>query len=173
MFKYGIEKLYQLTKDDQSFAIIGSLDQNRKVHFRDLNETLRAIKPRIPYDRHYNGLYTYQDGIKKGETLFLLHNIDKTTALEISKKFNIEYMLWKDDDFFGIIKSDDGSVALNLSYDLQAMQSTESEQRFNNWFTQLANEKNIITYERPFNEYNETKQKSDSFLLYRYNANGG
>ena len=174
MFKFGIKRFYELTKDDRTFAIIEDLDiQNRKVQFRVFNEILRAIKPRIAYNRHYSGMYTYRDGIRKGGVLFLLHNVDKATALEVSKKINQEYILWKDDNFFGIIKTDDGSIVLNLNYDLQAMQSIESEQKFTNWFTKFANEKKIITYEQPLYEYDKIKRKSDSYLIYRYDVNGG
>ena len=105
----SLSRLYQHTKDDKSFAIIGSQDQDTKEdHRQELDDLIRDVSSKYP-NIGYNllkGKYTYENGISGNETSYVVYNIPKEEALNIAKKLNQESIIWKDDSFFGFLKQD-------------------------------------------------------------------
>lgn len=105
----SLSRLYQHTKDDKSFAIIGTQDQTTKEDRRqELDDLIRDISSKYP-NIGYNtlkGKYTYEDGLTGNETSYIIYNIPKEEALNIAKKLNQESIIWKDRDFFGFLKQD-------------------------------------------------------------------
>lgn len=103
-------RIYRHTKDDSTFAIIGSEDkdtkENRYKELKSLVGRLMVIRPNIGYNK-INGTYTYK---LTGETTFekglMIYNISKEDAISIASKLNQESIIWKDKDFFGIIELD-------------------------------------------------------------------
>ena len=105
----SLSRLYQHTKDNKSFAIIGTQDQTTKEDRRqELDDLIREVSSKYP-NIGYNtlkGKYTYEDGLTGNETSYVIYNIPKEEALNIAKKLNQESIIWKDDSFFGFLKQD-------------------------------------------------------------------
>lgn len=119
----SLSRLYQHTKDDKSFAIIGSQDQNTKRDRREeLDDFIRKLSSK--YDNiGYNlikGKYTYDDGLTGNEDSYIIYNIPKEEALKIAQKLNQESIIWKDKDYFGFIKAD-GTLAGEFNNDEKNM----------------------------------------------------
>ena len=105
----SLSRLYSHTKDDNSFAIIGSQDQTTKEDRRkELDDLIRDISSKYP-NIGYNtlkGKYTYENGLTGNETSYVIYNIPKEEALRIAKELNQESIIWKDKDFFGFLTQD-------------------------------------------------------------------
>lgn len=105
----SLSRIYQHTKDDKSFAIIGAQDQDtKKDRSQELIDKLRELTKKysgIGYNL-LQGEYTYEDGTTGGEYSYVIYNIPKEEALKIAKDLNQESIIWKDDSFFGFLKQD-------------------------------------------------------------------
>lgn len=106
----GISRIWQHTHDDVDFAIIGSQDQDthedRSSELKSLvdAETRAALRDHRPNGYKWlNGNYTYNTGEHGAELSCMLMYITLDKALEIARKLNQETIIWKDDDFFGIV----------------------------------------------------------------------
>lgn len=101
---YG--RIYQHLNDSVTFAIIGSEDKDtREDRYKELVDILRRYHKQGKV-RSFNpvvGTYTYQDGTLGKESSFILYNVDKDVALDIASQVNQETIIWKDDDFFGLL----------------------------------------------------------------------
>lgn len=120
----GLSRLYSHIKGKNSFAIIGSQDKDtRESREKELDALVKdySRKGKIHGYNYLKGSYTYENGEQDYENSIILYNVDKDIALDIGKKLNQETILWKDKDFFGYIKVDDGSVDMEfdggLSFD--------------------------------------------------------
>lgn len=111
---YG--RIYQHTRDNGTFAIIGSEDKD--THKNRYNELKQLIKK---YERRYghlgynrlSGTYQYKlTGETTSEKSVIIYGISKKDALSIAKRINQESIIWKENNFFGIIdvKGDRKSV---------------------------------------------------------------
>lgn len=105
----SLSRIYQHTKDDGSFAIIGTQDQTTREDRRpELDDAIREVSSKYP-NIGYNllkGKYTYDDNTTGNETSYVIYNIPKEEALDIAKKLNQESIIWKDKDYFGFIRQD-------------------------------------------------------------------
>ena len=102
---YG--RIYQHTRDNGTFAIIGSEDKD--THKNRYNELKQLIKK---YERRYghlgynklSGTYQYRlTGETTKEPSIIVYGISKKDALSIAKRINQESIIWKENTFFGII----------------------------------------------------------------------
>ncbi len=107
---YG--RIYQHTRDNGTFAIIGSEDKD--THEDRYNELKELIKK---YERKYghlgynklSGTYKYQfSNDIANEKSVIIYGINKKDALSIAKQLNQESIIWKENTFFGIINVDGG-----------------------------------------------------------------
>lgn len=106
----GLSRLWSHTKDNNTFAIIGSQDKDTKEDRSD--ELIDAVSSyskqnsgKVGY-RYLWGRYTYEDGTVGTEMSVIVFNITKEKALEIATDINQNSIIWKDKDFFGFVKSD-------------------------------------------------------------------
>lgn len=116
----GLSRIWQHTKDDNTFAIIGSQDKDTK---EDRSDELLDKVGRLSRQRNLNigykplwGRYEYEDGTIGEELSLIIFNIDKPTALKIAKALNQESIIWKDGGFFGFLTADgreDGEFSYN------------------------------------------------------------
>jgi hypothetical protein len=122
----SLSRLYQHTKDKDTFAIIGSQDQTtREDRSRELLGKVKNVSskyPKIGFNK-LEGTYTYEDGTQGIENSLIIYNIPKDEALNIADELNQESIIWKDGDFFGFLKPDgqvDGTFDnqdKNMSFD--------------------------------------------------------
>lgn len=120
---YG--RIYQHLTDSVTFAIIGSDDKDtHESRYDELRDLIRKYseKNKIRGFNYVKGTYTYDSGEVAFEKSFILYNISKETALEIARQVNQESIIWKDDDFFGIIYVSDGSTM--VSFDKRTLNFT-------------------------------------------------
>ena len=105
----SLSRVYQHTKDDKDFAIIGTQDQDTKEdRRRELDDLIREVSskyPNIGYNT-LNGKYTYENGLTGNELSYMIFNIPKDEALRIANKINQESIIWKDKDYFGFLNAD-------------------------------------------------------------------
>lgn len=102
----SLSRLFQHIKDKDSFAIIGSQDQDtKKDRYNELDNEISRVCQK--YDNvgynHLEGTYTYDDGELGKEKSLIIYNIPKEEAIKIAKDLNQESIIWKDKDFFGFI----------------------------------------------------------------------
>ena len=108
----GFGRLWQLTQDDSTFAIIGSQDKDtKKDRFSELKSLVMKYASNHKENKigwkHILGTYTYDDNERpEEEDSLIIYNISKSAALKIANTINQESIVWKDDSFFGIIYSD-------------------------------------------------------------------
>lgn len=103
----NISRIWQHTKDDNTFAIIGSRDKDTG---EDYTKQLYSFA-REGLKNHWGftqleGTYTYKDEHKDVENSVIIYNIPKDRALEIARKLNQESIIWKDKDYFGFLTAD-------------------------------------------------------------------
>ena len=105
----SLSRLFQHTKDKDTFAVIGSQDQDtKKSRFSELKSLVGNLRNKIQ-NIGYNyleGTYTYADGEQGIEDSLIVYNIPKDDALDIANKLNQESIIWKDDNYFGFINAD-------------------------------------------------------------------
>ena len=105
----SLSRLYQHTKNKDTFAIIGSQDkdtkQSRFPELKSLVGNLRDKVPNIGYN-YLEGTYTYEDGEQGIEDSLIVYNIPKNDALDIANKLNQESIIWKDDNYFGFLNTE-------------------------------------------------------------------
>lgn len=119
----------QNTNDD--FAIIGSNDKDTaESHFPELQRLVdklcvnsRTTDPEkkdgrtIGYNK-VKGRYTYSEGPKAGqrdtEESLIVFGLTKDEALDLGRKVNQETIVWKDDNFFGLLNCSDGSPGMEF-----------------------------------------------------------
>lgn len=119
----GLSRIWSHTKDSDTFAIIGSQDQDTKEDKSD--ELLSRLKSYM-INQRANGInvgykplfgsYQYEDGTVGEELSLIIYNITKEKALELMRAINQESIIWKDDKFFGFLDSNgnpDGSFSNN------------------------------------------------------------
>lgn len=116
----GLSRIWQHTRDDNTFAIIGSQDKDTK---EDRSEELIGEVSKLVRQRDNNigykplwGRYEYEDGTIGEELSLIIFNISKKKALEIAKDINQESIIWKDAGFFGFLTPDgaeDGVFSYN------------------------------------------------------------
>ena len=116
----GLSRIWQHTRDDNTFAIIGSQDKDTK---EDRSEELIGKVSKLVRQRNNNigykplwGRYEYEDGTIGEELSLIIFNISKKKALEIAKEINQESIIWKDVGFFGFLTPDgveDGVFSYN------------------------------------------------------------
>ena len=105
----NLSRLYQHTKDKDTFAIIGSQDkdtkQNRSNELKsEISKAQKQFK-NVGYNQ-LEGTYTYENGEQGIEDSYIIYNIPKNTALDIANKLNQESIIWKDSNYFGFINAD-------------------------------------------------------------------
>lgn len=102
----SLSRLYQHTKDKDTFAVIGSQDQDTKQsrfgELKNLVAKLRDKVSNIGFNR-LEGTYTYEDGEQGIEDSLIVYNIPKQDALNIANTINQESIIWKDDSYFGFL----------------------------------------------------------------------
>ena len=120
---YG--RIYQHTRDNGTFAIIGSEDKDtHKSRYEELKSLIKEYEKKyghLGYNR-LSGTYQYQlTGEKVSEKSVIIYDIELKDALSIAKKINQESIIWKENTFFGIIDVQGGVLerfkksALNFS----------------------------------------------------------
>lgn len=120
-------RIYQHLTDSITFAIIGSDDKDtHENRFKELKDIVRKYSERnkIRGFNYVKGTYTYKGGEITFEQSLILYNIDKKTALEIGNLLNQETIIWKDDDFFGVIYCSDGSV--DMTFDKRTLNFSQN-----------------------------------------------
>ncbi len=114
----GLGRLWQLTKDTSTFAIIGSQDKDSKIH--NPNKLYNLVKDvarntdGVGYN-YIDGSYRYDGGSTGEERSMIVYNISKEVALDIARQLNQETITWKDKDFFGIIRVPNGEVDVKFA----------------------------------------------------------
>lgn len=124
----GVSRLYSKIKGKNTFAIIGSQDKDtREDRSEELNKLIKDYQEKHKFNgyNYIKGRYKYQDGSEGEENSALIYNISKQDALDMGKALNQETILWKDPDFFGYIRVDDGSEDMSfdggLSFDKETI----------------------------------------------------
>lgn len=122
----SLSRLYQHTKDKDTFAIIGSQDQDtkqdRSSELKSLVGNVQRAYPNIGFN-HLEGTYTYDDGEQGVENSLVIYNIPKKSALEIANEINQESIIWKDQNYFGFLDSNGNEIGnfknaeKNLTFD--------------------------------------------------------
>lgn len=109
MEEASLSRLYQHTKDKDTFAVIGSQDQDTKQsRFRELKDLVAKLRNKISnigFNR-LEGTYTYENGEQGIEDSLIVYNIPKDDALNIANQINQESIIWKDDNYFGFLDKD-------------------------------------------------------------------
>lgn len=130
----GYSRLYNhIQNSDDNFAIIGSNDKDNPTvsHFPELQRLVdklcissRTTDPNKKQGRnigynHVKGRYTYSEGPNAGtrdtEKSIIVYGLTKEEALDIARKINQESIVWKDNDFFGILRCSDGEPDMEFS----------------------------------------------------------
>ena len=102
----SLSRLYQHTKDKDTFAVIGSYDiVTNKDRFNELKSYVSKLREKIPNIgfNYLEGTYTYEDGDQGIENSLIIYNIPKQDALDIAKELNQESVIWKDNNYFGFL----------------------------------------------------------------------
>lgn len=135
----GYSRLYShIQNDDDNFAIIGSNDKDdASSHFPELQRLVDKLcinarnenPPRAIGYNHVRGRYTYSEGPKAGqrdtEKSIIIFGITKDEALDIGRKVNQETIVWKDNDFFGLLNCSDGSVDMTFNKNMNFSKADE------------------------------------------------
>ena len=124
----GLSRLWQHTKDGDTFAIIGSIDKDTEQNrYDELIELIRNVSSRYHLgSKHLKGTYTYKSGKTGTEDSIIIYGIPKWSALSIGEKINQESIIWKDDSYFGFLTPDgkeDGTFVddpKNMSFDAES-----------------------------------------------------
>jgi len=100
-------RIYQHTRDNGTFAIIGSEDKDTgKNRYNELKQLIKEYEKKyghLGYNR-LSGMYQYKlTGKRTIEPSVIIYNIDKKDALSIARQINQESIIWKENNFFGII----------------------------------------------------------------------
>lgn len=102
----SLSRLYQHTKDKDTFAIIGSQDQDtkqdRSAELKSLVGKAQRTYPNVGFN-HLEGTYTYDNGEQGVENSLVVYNIPKNSALDIANQINQESIIWKDSNYFGFL----------------------------------------------------------------------
>ena len=173
LFETGLSKLLQHIKDKNTFAIIGSQDQDtKKDRLNDLIDEIRVLSSRksgIGFN-HIDGVYTYENGKKGTEYSLIIYNLSKEDALKIGNKLNQESIIWKDKNFFGMLTCKDGSVDYEFSNDDQNMNfSKEATQKFSSMIKGKGYAVNApFVFEAYFNLYNRKTHINEKYLLFKH-----
>lgn len=105
----SLSRLFQHTKNKDTFAVIGSQDKDtKKSRFQELKSLVGKLRDKVS-NLGYNyleGTYTYEDGEQGIEDSLIVYNIPKDDALDIANKLNQESIIWKDNNYFGFIDAD-------------------------------------------------------------------
>jgi hypothetical protein len=105
----SLSRLFQHTKNKDTFAVIGSQDKDtKKSRFQELKSLVGKLRDKVS-NLGYNyleGTYTYEDGEQGIEDSLIVYNIPKNDALDIANKLNQESIIWKDNNYFGFIDAD-------------------------------------------------------------------
>lgn len=104
----SLSRLYQHTKNKDTFAVIGSQDQDtKKSRFQELLSLVSGLRNKISNIgfNYLEGTYTYDDGEQGIEDSLIIYNIPKQDALDIANKLNQESIIWKDNSYFGFLDS--------------------------------------------------------------------
>lgn len=102
----SLSRLYQHTKNKDTFAVIGSQDQDTKQsRFEELKSEVGKLRTKIPNIgfNYLEGTYTYDSGEQGIEDSLIVYNIPKQDALNIAKQLNQESIIWKDNNYFGFL----------------------------------------------------------------------
>lgn len=102
----SLSRLYQHTKDKDTFAVIGSYDiVTNKDRFNELKSYVSKLREKVPNIgfNYLEGTYTYEDGDQGIENSLIIYNIPKQDALDIAKELNQESIIWKDNNYFGFL----------------------------------------------------------------------
>ena len=105
----SLSRLFQHTKNKDTFAVIGSQDKDtKKSRFQELKSLVGKLRDKVS-NLGYNyleGTYTYEDGEQGIEDSLIVYNIPKDDALDIANRLNQESIIWKDNNYFGFIDAD-------------------------------------------------------------------
>lgn len=137
----SLSRLWQHTQDDTTFAIIGSNDKDtHEDRSKELMQLVRenSFKNSRNGWSNLEGTYTYEDGHTEVERSCIIYNITKQNALNIAKELNQESIIWKDEDFFGIIGVD-GDIMYKFTKDPKNMSFEDVE----NFSSRLMQKNNI------------------------------
>lgn len=173
LFEAGLSRLWQHTKDEKTFAIIGSQDQDtREDRYNDLIDEIRVLsrkKAGIGFN-NIDGVYTYEDSKKGTEYSLIIYNLSKEDALKIGNKLNQESIIWKDENFFGMLTCKDGSVDFEFNnYEKNMNLSKEAIQKFSSKIKGKGHAKNApFVFESYFNLYNRKTHLDEKLLLFKY-----
>ena len=172
LFETGLSKLLQHIKDKNTFAIIGSQDQdNKKDRLNDLIDEIRVLSSRksgIGFN-HIDGVYTYENGKKGTEYSLIIYNLSKEDALKMGNKLNQESIIWKDENFFGMLTCKDDSVDYEFSNDDQNMNfSKEATQKFSSIIKGKWHAGNVpFVFEAYINLYYRKTHIKEKYLLFK------
>lgn len=142
----SLSRLYQHTKNKDTFAIIGSQDQDtkqdRSSELKSLIGKVQREYPNIGFNQ-LEGTYTYETGEQGIENSFIIYNIPKKEAINIAKQLNQESIIWKDDNFFGFINQNGFEVG-TFKNDVKNM--TFDEKITNLYGSKLRNSGNQLAF---------------------------
>lgn len=102
----SLSRLYQHTKNKDTFAVIGSQDKDsKKSRFNELKSLVSRLREKVSNIgfNYLEGTYTYENGEQGIEDSLIIYNIPKQNALDIAKQLNQESIIWKDDNYFGFL----------------------------------------------------------------------
>lgn len=157
----GLSRIWQHTKDDDTFAIIGSQDKDTKEDRRDelidmVSRLSHKRDSKIGYKPLF-GRYEYEDGTVVEELSLIIFNINKDDSLRIAQKLNQESIIWKDADFFGFLTAN-GEEDGEFSYTQNNMNFSDDDIKL--YGSRLARHKN------------KNQQKWFKFVMECYETNG-
>lgn len=165
----SVSRLFtHLLSDKTTFAIIGARDKDTGEIRQDELHSL-AVDYNKSHKSGFNksfGRYEYVDGPFAGQSAdepsIILYNISEDDALDIARELNQESIIYKDNDFFGIVYTDgappDNFLERGMSFD--AMDDETQEKLAEKFGTMLA-DKGSWNYEKP-------QGKKDRFIFTCY-----
>lgn len=168
----SLSRLWQHTKGKSTFAIIGSQDQDTKEsRLPELVDEIRVLsrnKAGIGYN-YIEGTYTYENGEIGTEDSIIIYNLSKGDALNIGRKLNQETVIWKDENFFGMIKCGDGSVDFEFDNKDKNMNfSPDAIKQFSSRLRGKGHAKNApFVFELYLREHNKQTHLDEKYLLIR------
>lgn len=113
-------------KDSVDFAVIGSQDKDTKEdRFVELMDAVRDLNYRVGW-KHIQGVYTYKDNETDVEDSLIIYNIKKEDALRIAREINQETIVWKDNNFFGLL-TPNGDVDMEFGQGISLDKKKASE----------------------------------------------
>ena len=172
----SLSRLWQHTQDKGTFAIIGTQDKDTKeIRYNELMDLILQLSRKqsgIGYN-NIEGTYTYGSGETGREDSVIIYNISKEDAIRIGKAINQETIIFKDEDFFGMINLENGAIEMTFNKEGKNMKfGPEDTKNFASALVKGSHRKVPFVFECYFcvgDKKNVPYYKSTKYLLFKGN----